>query len=208
QLFLAVGAEARVDRRYFGEDHQSLGVEAAGEEGGGAVLVDHGVDPCEVLAAPRRRDAAAAAGDHDRPGREQRADRVQLDDLERGGGGDDAPPAASRVVDDLPAALGLELTGLRLVVERADRLRRPLEGGIVLRDEHVREQADDGPARDRGELAFDQRADLRLRLRDREVERQRRRLRGRALLPQELVADLGAVSVRDDELLLAEQWPQ
>jgi len=46
----------------------------------------------------------------------------------------------------------------------------------------VGQQADDRPAGDRLELAFDQRADLRLGLRNRQVERQRRYLVGGPLL--------------------------
>ena len=111
-------------------------------------------------------------------------------------------------MDDLPAAFLLELPRLVLGVERPDRLRRLLEGRVVLGYEHVRQQAGDGPSGDRLELALDQRADLRLRLRDGEVERQRRRLVGGALVAQELVADLGPVPVRDHELGLVEERPQ
>ena len=109
QLLLLVRAEAGVDRRHLGQDHEPVGAELAREEGGGAVLVDHRVDAREVLAAPRGRDAAAADGDDDRARGEQRADRAELDHLERLRRGHDAPPAAAGVVDDLPAAVALEL---------------------------------------------------------------------------------------------------
>ena len=68
----------------------------------------------------------------------------------------------------------------------------------------MRQQAGDRSARDRRQLALDQRADLGLGLGDREPERQRRHLVGRPLLPDELVPDLGPVPVREHELL-AEQ---
>ena len=139
-------------------------------------------------------------GDDDRARGEQRADRVELDDLERLRRGHDAPPAAARVVDDLPAAVALELAGLLPRRRTARSASSAPRTRVVLGDEHVREQADDGPAGDRLELALDQRADLGLRLRDREVERQRRRLVGRPLLAEQLVPDLRAVPVRDDEL--------
>ena len=51
-------------------------------------------------------------------------------DLERRGGGNDPPPAAARLIDELPAALGLERPCLLGRVERPNRLRRPLERRI------------------------------------------------------------------------------
>src|SRR4029079_15970452 len=83
QLLLPVGAEVGEDGRHLGEDHETLGAERAGEEGGGAVLVDHGVDAREVLPAAGGGHAAAAAGDDDRSRGEQRPDRPQLDHPER-----------------------------------------------------------------------------------------------------------------------------
>ena len=53
----------------------------------------------------------------------------------------------------------------------------------------------------RPQLGGDQRADLRLGLRDREPQRERWSFRRGALLPQQLVADLRAVAVRDHETL-------
>ena len=43
-------------------------------------------------------DAAAAGSDHDEAGGEQREDRGRVEDLERLGRGDDAPPAALAAV--------------------------------------------------------------------------------------------------------------
>jgi hypothetical protein len=76
----------------------------------------------------------------------------------------------------------LERSGLRLVVEGADRLRRLPERGVVGIDVDVCEQAHNGSCGRRGELRLDQRADLRLRLGDGEVERKRWHFVGRALL--------------------------
>ena len=73
---------------------------------------------------------------------------LELDHLERLRRGHDAPPAAAGVVDDLPAAVALELARLLLVVERADRLGRLREGRVVLGHQHVGQQADDRPAGD------------------------------------------------------------
>ena len=66
KLLLRVRAEVAVHRRNLRQDHQPVCVELAGEEGGGPVLVDHGVEPCQAPVAPRDRDSAAAAGDRDR----------------------------------------------------------------------------------------------------------------------------------------------
>ena len=51
----------------------------------------------------------------------------------------------------------------------------------------------------RAQLGGDECADLRLGLRNREPQRQRRSFRRGALLPQQLVADLRAVAMRDHE---------
>ena len=111
-------------------------------------------------------------------------------------------------MDDPPVSLALELMRARLVVERPDRLGRLGEGRVVFVHDDMREQARDRAARDRSELAFDQRADFGLRLRDREIERQRRCLVGRALMAEQLIADLRSVPVRDHELVLGKERPQ
>jgi hypothetical protein len=72
----------------------------------------------------------------------------------------------------------------------------------------VCQHARDGAVDDGSQLGLDQGADLRLRLRDREPERERWSLVGGAFLPQELVAHLRAVSVREDEPRLVEQRPK
>ena len=104
--------------------------------------------PARWLAAPRDRDPAAAAGDDDRAGGEQRADRAELDDLERRGEGRRAASRGPR--RGRPASRGhARARGPLLAVERADRLRRLGERRVVRRDQHVREQAGDRAAGDR-----------------------------------------------------------
>lgn len=169
------------------------------------VLVDYRVDPVQAPAAPHDGDAAAAARDRDRPVGEQRADRAELDHLEGRGRGNDAAPASARFLPDGPAALALELPRPRLVVEGADRLRGLAEGGVVLGDANVGEEAGDRPAGDGLQLGRDQRADLRLSLGDGEVERNGRYLVSCQLLPDEHLADLGPVAMGDDDLVLVEQ---
>ena len=71
----------------------------------------------------------------------------------------------------------------------------------------MRQHADDRPPRHGGELRFDQGPDLRLCLRNGEVERQRRYLVRGTLMPEQLVADLRSVAVRDDQVAVAEQRP-
>ena len=156
------------------------------------------------------RNAAAAAGDRDRPGFDEPTDRFQLHDLERLGRRDDAAMAAVCIRDHRPAALALEQLGLLGRIERADRFRRAVEGGIVGRNGHVRQEARDlAVVERRAQLRGDECADLRLGLRNRQPQRQRWSLGCGALLPQQLVADLRAVPVRDHETLaLREQGTQ
>src|SRR5207248_971825 len=124
QLALIRRSPAPRDGPDVGEDQQSLGFERDREQRGGAVLVDHRVDAVQAAVAGGNRNAAASARDRDRARGEERADRVDLDHLERLRRGDDAPPAAACVLTHGPAALALELARLSLRVERTDWLRR------------------------------------------------------------------------------------
>ena len=73
---------------------------------------------------------------------------------------------------------------------------------IVGRNGHVRQEARDLAAVEcRTQLGGDECADLRLGLRNREPQRERWSFGCGALLPQQLVADLRAVPVRDHESL-------
>src|SRR5439155_1451274 len=66
-----------------GQDHEPLGPEVPCEKRGRAILVDDRVDAGEPVAASHDRDPAAAARDRDRARVGERANRVELDDLER-----------------------------------------------------------------------------------------------------------------------------
>jgi hypothetical protein len=160
----------------------SRSASALGEERRGSVLVDNCVDALQVPVPAHDRDPAPPAGDGNRSRGDERADRIQLDDVERPGGGDDAPEAAPRVLDELPATVAAEGSRLLLAVEGADRLGGLGERRVVGIDVDVREEARNGSCRRRGELRLDQRPDLGLRLSDRQVERQWRYLVGRPLL--------------------------
>ena len=79
-------APVGVDAVDVGRHDEQVGVDLAGEQLAGEVLVDHGLDAAEraVLAGhPHRRDAAAAGADHDRAVLEQPADRADLEDALR-----------------------------------------------------------------------------------------------------------------------------
>jgi hypothetical protein len=115
-------------------------------------------------------------------------------------------PRSSRVLPHDPAAFPFESPSLFGVVERPDRLRRVLEGGIGFVHLHSRHDHSHGPARSRLQLGGDERADLGLRLSDGDVERQRRSLRAGKLLAEKLVSDLWPVPVRDHEGPVAEEW--
>ena len=82
-------------------------------------------------------DAAAADRDHDEAVLDQGADRVDLDDPDRLGRGDDPAPASPGILLHRPAVLVAPSHRLGLVHERADRLRRALEGRIVGRHLHL-----------------------------------------------------------------------
>ena len=111
-----------------------------------------------------------------------------------------------RIRDHRPASLAFELLALVGGVERPDRLRRTIESGIIGGHANVREHTGDRPVGERGvELRDDQRTDLRLRLRNGQPQRQSRCLVCRALLAQQLVADLRPVAVRDHQCALVEQ---
>ncbi len=205
QLFGALCPEGAVHRRDLREDQQPRCAELPGEERRRSILVDDGVDALELSIPPGDGNPTPATRDGDCPAADQRADRVELDDLERGGGGDDAPKPAARVLHELPAPLPLQSLRLVAAVEGADRLRRPLEGVVTRIDHDVGEQTGDGSAGGGRELALDQGADFGLCLGDGEPERQRRHLVGSALLAKQLVSDLGAVPVRDDDVALAHE---
>ena len=200
-LFLILVSEVAIDRRHLGEDDRALGVELAREQRRGSILVDHRVHPRESPVALRDRDAAAAAGDRDRAGVDEPTDRVELHDLERLGEG--TTRRWPRFASDTSAQPRSRSSTLGLLgrVERADRLRRPVERRIVGRDTDMREHAGDrASAQGRSQLGGDERADLRLGLRNREPQRQRWSFRGGAFLPEQLVPDLRAVAVRDREI--------
>ena len=184
-LFLILLSEIAIDRRHFGEDDEPLGAELACQERRGPILVDHRVHSRELPFALCDRDAAAAAGDRERPGVDEPADRVELDDVEWLGRWHDAAVAAVCVRHERPASFAFEHLGLLGRVERPDRLRRPVESRIVRRDADVREHAGDRAfAQRRSQLGGDQRADLRLGLRDGEPQRQRWSFCGGTFLPE------------------------
>ena len=98
-------AEVHHDVGDVGGDDQGVGVELAGEDRGGEVLVDDGLDAAQrgaVLAVVGDRDAAAAGADDDEAGPGQRVDRGGVDDGLRLGRGDHAAPALlAAVLPDL-----------------------------------------------------------------------------------------------------------
>src|SRR4029079_19634979 len=100
------------------EDDETPRAERADSQRGAVALVDHAVDSAQTPVARRDWDSAAATGDRARSGGEQRLDRAELEDLERGGGGNDAPVAAAGVRLESPAAVALELLSLLRRIER------------------------------------------------------------------------------------------
>ena len=97
--------KSTITLRDVGGDDQDVGAELAGEQRGGEVLVDDGLDAAQrvpVRPSSHDRDAAAAGADDDEPGVGQRVDGGGVDDRMRLGRGDDAAPALlAAVLPDL-----------------------------------------------------------------------------------------------------------
>ena len=74
-------------------------------------------------------------------------DRVLLDDAQRAGRGDHAPPATAGILDDVPSVTVAPLGRLGLVHVRADRLGRVRERRVVRGDLDLGDDGD-GAARD------------------------------------------------------------
>ena len=86
QRMLVGGPPAEVDGVDVGQHQQQVGVEAAGQQRGGEVLVDDALDPAQrAVGADRDRDAAAAGADHQRAGLDQQAD-ARSSEIARGSG--------------------------------------------------------------------------------------------------------------------------
>ena len=192
-----------VDRR--GRDRrdqcQRVGAELGGQALGRQVLVDHGFDAAVARSREDDRDAAAAVGDDQHPGRHQGPDGVELEQAERLRRGHHPPVAPPRVLDHHPATLGEEACCGLPVDERADRLGRQRERRVVAVDDDVRAHAHD--TRVVGAEALPQgqgedAADLALRHgHEREQGLARDHVTSRLLLDRE-GSDLGSVAVDDD----------
>jgi len=118
------------------------------------------------------------------------------------GAGDDTSPAAAGVRRYVPAELERARLRVRLVVERADRLRRVRERLIGRVHEHAREQhGGRDPRIERGEGALEQVADLPLCHRDQGVQWERCRLVFAERVLQQQRADVRAVAVREHDLV-------
>ena len=126
-----------------GGDDEGVGAELAGQDRGGEVLVDDGLDAAQggpVPAVVRDRDATAAGADDDEAGAGQGVDRRGVDDGLRLGGGDDPAPALlAAVLPDL--TVGDEPFRLLAREEAADRLRRLAEAGVLDVDQGAGDEA-------------------------------------------------------------------
>ena len=134
-------AEVDGDLLHGGQDDEHIRVEQLGKLCRGKVLVDNGGCAVELSVLADDGDAAAADGDDDGTGVHERLHGVLFNDVDGLGRGNDLTVAAACVLDHGVALFLCDAFCRFLVVERADGLRRLLEGGIVLRDEHLR---DDG----------------------------------------------------------------
>ena len=206
EVALVVGAPVDGGVVDVGGDDEDVGVEGSGEQRGGEVLVDDGLDPAQATGGVAHDgDAATPGRDDDVAGGEQGAQGRGVEHLERLGGGDDPAPALLAAVLPHLAVVDHRLC-LRVGEVATDRLARVRETGVVTVDEGARHEGGDRPGRPSGregvvEGVEDREAEGALRLGAAPVERHRwDDVRGELVLHEE-VADLGAVAVGDDELV-------
>src|SRR5215212_1056256 len=130
---LLVGlAEVQGDLLDRGRDQEQVRPYHVGEQGGTVVLVDDGRHAPQTAAfLLDHGDAAAPGGYDDEPVFDKGPDDVGLHDADRGGRCNHPPPTPVGVQNDSPALPLLPLFGRRLIHERADRLARIPEGGVV-----------------------------------------------------------------------------
>ncbi|KAF5046913.1 hypothetical protein DSECCO2_465780 [anaerobic digester metagenome] len=181
------------------------GADEPGEKRRGVVFVHHRLDAPE--GAPGTldyRDAAAARGDHDHPGRGEPAYRLSLHEGDRARRGDHPPVALPRHLHHPPALLGFEPFCLHRRVNRPDRFLRNLERRVGSRDqgpgEHRRDRAVD-PRRKKRFLhrLREHVADHPLTFRPTDIKRHRREDILCQFVSEENIPHLGPVPVRDDD---------
>ena len=202
QRALPARAEVLDDARDRGQQHEDVEAERDAELGRGAVLVDDRRHARERAAARADGDAAAAAGDDDLAALGEHLDRLELEDLDGLGAGHHAAPAAPGVLADDPAALAGEPLGVLLAVERADRLGRVVERRIVVVDADAgQDRRGLGGGIDLRDARLQQVAELALGHRAERVQRQPGHLRLAHRVLEHERADLGAVAVRQHDLM-------
>src|SRR6059036_802581 len=187
-----------------GEKQDPVRAELASEHPGGQVLLDDGLHALHPRGRFQDRDAAAAHGDRHHAGVHERANERRFHDTDRTWRGHHAAPAAPTVLDDVPSVVACVALRFGFLVEGTDRLGRHAEGRIVLGDDdlaHDRRDTRGEPARGEkvAEHLLDRVAEAAFGLGHAEIERQRWHHRLRDLHPQELLADLGPVAVRQHE---------
>ena len=157
-----------------------------------------------ALEINRDRDPTTADADHDHARLDQQPQRRELDDRARLRRGHNTPVTRS-IRRDRPAPLSGEPLRRHAVVDRADRLGRPRECGIVAIDDHLRQQRRDRPAAERvDQLLIEQVTDHALRLGAQYVERIRGdRLVGVALQRQQ--THLRPVAMGHDHLVVGRE---
>ena len=182
---------------------EGVGLDLLGEKRCHAVLVDHGFDAEQLaVVAVHGGNPAPAPADHDRPLLEEPAHGADLEDALRQGRGHDAPPRGT-VPRHGPAPLLREAMRLLFTVDGADRLvgLRERRVGRIHLDHRQEGRERDLEGQEIPELLLDEVADHSFGLGAEDVEREVRGVEPALGLKGE-EADLGAVPVRDDELVL------
>lgn len=198
--------EPDVDLVHPRDQHEGVHAGDRGQQGGGAVLVDHRVHAVPAAVLSQDGNPAAARGDHDGAGVEQDPDLVGLHDPPGSWARDDAVEHSGRGLRDCPAARRSDL-GRRSRQLRPDRLGRGREGRVVAGHLGVGEDGD----RPRGHPAAEEGAvdrhreevpDPALRVRDGEPQGELRQaldlgLGGNQFAPAQDEAHLRPVAVGD-----------
>ena len=194
-----------VDAVDVGGHQEQVGLDLAGQQLTGQVLVDHGLDTSEralLVGHEGSRDPTPTGADHEDPVVEQPADRPDLEDPLRRRRRDHAAEMIPVTLEE-PALLGGERLRLGVVVHRPDELRGVGERRIAGVDlDHGEDRGERHLGREQvAELLLDQVADHPFGLRPQQIQRigldvlVRRRLQGEE-------TDLRAVAMGQHQLVV------
>src|SRR6185437_5037801 len=193
-------------------DGEDIHPQARGQQGGGPVLINHRFHSLQCSIAAHYGNAAATHGDNQHAVIDQIPDNLQFDDINGLGGRNHTAVATGGILHDVPTKGLLALLGVGSRVEGANGLGRVPHGGIIARYHGLSNQAHEGNLQ-AGSIQFivqrlaKQVADFPLGGRATDVKRKAGNLVGSALGAQQVGANLGAVTVSDDQAIAVTNQP-